>query len=287
MKQNHQSMRDARLSATSPNSAVDENELKEQHILDEVNDYLEHQQDEDPLFYDKLISIYESRKWIFRSFYLYSPAIFSPGDSKLKFKCFNKELADNPPDDAVYPLYPIQSAFFFKILDMAGDFTFDEKEKIEELAAKCDSFRVDPKYYQYFLYNKFMHYICISILRPPKTESEIEEERRKEEIEARLLAEQNAEPSDAGMEEQVVEEEEEPTDLTPVNQFTSNFYIGNIHKEALQHEFELYRKLLWRNTRDNLDLIKLYSLHFYHTTDKYDYIKFVYLVKANESETWE
>lgn len=62
-----------------------------------------------------------------------------------------------------------------------------------------------------------MHYICISILRPPKTESEIEEERRKEEIEARLLAEQNAEPSDAGMEEQVVEEEEEPTDLTPIN----------------------------------------------------------------------
>lgn len=89
------------------------------------------------------------------------------------------------------------------------------------------------------------------------------------------------------MEEQELEEEPEPVDLEPQDKFTSNFYVGRVHKEALQHEFEMYRKYLWRTTRDNVELIKLYSLHFYHTADKFDYVKFVYLIRSNERETWE
>jgi hypothetical protein len=73
----------------------------------------------------------------------------------------------------------------------------------------------------------------------------------------------------------------------PSNEYTSDFFIGNIFKEALKHEFELYRKQLWRATRDNIEMIKLWGIHFCYTEERFDYIKFIYLARVNESESWE
>lgn len=132
-----------------------------------------------------------------------------------------------------------------------------------------------------------MHFLCVSVLRPPKTHAEIAEEKRRAEIQARLEAERNAEPSDAGKEDLVQEVVEEPVVETPSNVFTSDFFIGHTCKEALKHEFEVYRKQLWRATRDNIEMIKLWGIHFCYTEERFDYIKFIYLARVSESESWE
>lgn len=77
-------MRDTRQTRFTQHSAAnpaDEADLKahDHKITHEINLYLQMVHNEDPIFYQKLSDIYESRKWIFRSFYLYSPVVLAQG----------------------------------------------------------------------------------------------------------------------------------------------------------------------------------------------------------------
>lgn len=127
---------------------------------------------------------------------------------------------------------------------MVADLTAQERSKLTDFARLCHAVRHHPKAGEYILYNKFLHFICLSVLRPPKTASEIAEDERKAEIEAKLLAEQEAEESETKIEEPI-EVFEEPIDTTPKDKFTGNFYLGNQTfevKQALKSEFTNYRK---------------------------------------------
>lgn len=252
-----------------------------------VEDFIQHVMNTIPSFYEKLKVVYVSRKWIFRSFYLYSPVILGPGVSKLNFKCLHNELASNPKEGYQYPMFPIQSSFFFKILDMVVEFTIEEKKMIEDICERCNALKYDSKYYQYFLYDKFLHYICTSdYIRPPKTKEELEQEEREKEMERRRLEEAKLEPS-VSPEEEMNEAEEEQEDNTPVTDFDQNFYIGMTHKKYMTAEFEAFKWNMWRYGQDAVENFKLYSVHFVHTEDKYESITFKYLTKPKKSITWE
>lgn len=259
-----------------------ERERIQKRIKSDVNTFVEDIRNGFPHYYECLISYVNSRKWIFKSWNLYSPTIKKPSEPVLPFPCVHNELSKL--QDLQCPFYGIEEEYFFRVLNMLSEVNTEFKRILMKFAEITETIYKDKKFGIYIAYDRWLHYLCwAEELKPYGWVEKVEEDEEEEEEEDMSSSEED--PNEL--------ENKNPQTDVPQTSFTGNIFVGN--KDGLKESLKGFMHELNETAEEETgDIPKMYyenrKLHSFEVTHDHERIQavtFNYIVRTDEKTPWE
>jgi hypothetical protein len=261
-----------------------EREKKLKKIKADVNDFIADVEASHPECLDYLKAFVASRKWIFKSWNLYSPTIKKPKEPKLPFKCIHSKLASY--SELPVPFYGIEEELFFKVLNMVRELTKEQTSILIKFAEITETVYKDRELGVYIAYDQWLHHLCwADRLKPEGWVEKVQEENEEEEEEDMSSSEEDPEAEANKKKEEMSKETQ--------TKFKENFFIGD--KEGLKEKIKQNMHELNETAEEETgDIPKMYyvnrKLHSFEVTHDHDRVQsviFNYIVRTDESQPWE
>lgn len=259
-----------------------ERDRQQKRIKADVDAFVDDVQAAHPEYFDFLRNYVDSRKWIFKSWNLYSPTVKKPGEPKLDFPCIHNTLSKIT--DLRCPFYGIEQEYFFRVLNMVKELNNEMKRLLIKFAEITETIHKDKKLGVYIAYDRWLHYLCwANKLKPDGWVEKVQEENEEEE-----------EEDMSSSEEDLNTHEEKKVDPNEANNiFVENFFIGD--KQALKEKIKTNMHELNETAEEETGDIpkmyyenrKLHSFEVLHDVDRVQAVTFNYIVRLDENTTWD
>ena len=261
-----------------------EREKKQKRIKADVNAFIEDIDANHPEYLDFLQAYVQSRKWIFKSWNLYSPTVKKAGEPKLPFNCIHHKLAKIP--ELQVPFYGIEEEFFYRVLNMVRELTNEHKRILIKFADITETVYKDKELGIYIAYDQWLHYLCwADRLKPDGWVEKVQEENEEEEEEDMSSSEEDPDAE--------VHQKKDDKNKEPQVKFTESFFIGD--KEGLKEKIKTNMHELNETAEEETgdipkmyyDNRKLHSFEVTHDNDRVQSLVFNYIVRTDEKMHWE
>lgn len=260
-----------------------ERERIQKKIKTDVNSFIRDIRSEYPEYFEYLKAFVESRKWIFKSWNLYSPTIKKPGEPVLPFSCIHNALSKL--NDLQCPFYGIEDEFFFRVLNMVRELNNELKRILMKFAEITETIYKHKELGIYIAYDRWLHYLCwAEELKPPKWVEKVEQDEEEEEEEDMSSSEEDVAVEDSKNKKPQVED---------AKKFKENIFVGDRKglKEKLKGFMHELNETAEEETGDIPKMYyenrKLHSFEVNHDGDRVQSIIFHYIVRTDEKTPWE
>lgn len=259
-----------------------ERERIQRRIKADVNTFIEDIRNGFPHYFDCLQSYVSSRKWIFKSWNLYSPTIKKPSEPVLPFPCVHNELSKL--QDLQCPFYGIEEEYFFRVLNMLSEVNTEFKRILAKFAEITETIYKDKKFGIYIAYDRWLHYLCwADQLKPYGWVEKVEEDEEEEEVEDMSSSEEDPNEQD----------NKNPQSDVPQTEFIGNIFVGD--KDNLKEKLKGFMHELNETAEEETGDIpkmyyenrKLHSFEVAHDTERIQGVTFNYIVRTDEKTPWE
>lgn len=259
-----------------------ERERIQRRIKNDVNNFINDVRNDYPEYFEYLKAYVESRKWIFKSWNLYSPTIKKPGESALHFPCIHQALSKL--NDLQCPFYGIEDEFFFRVLNMVRELNNELKRILMKFAEITETIYKHKELGIYIAYDRWLHYLCwAEELKPHGWVEKVEQDEEEEEEEDMSSSEEDLN----------VLENKKPVEEGPQVNFKENIFVGD--KKGLKEKLKGFMHELNETAEEETGDIpkmyyenrKLHSFEVNHDHDRVQSVIFHYIVRTDEKTSWE
>lgn len=258
-----------------------ERERIQRRIKNDVNAFINDVRNDYPHYFDYLKAYVESRKWIFKSWNLYSPTIKKAGESVLHFPCIHSALSKL--SDLQCPFYGIEDEYFFRVLNMVRELNNELKRILMKFAEITETIYKHKELGIYIAYDRWLHYLCwAEQLKPNGWVEKVEQDEEEEEEEDMSSSEEDL---------NVVENK--PVTEEANTKHKENIFVGD--KKGLKEKLKGFMHELNETAEEETGDIpkmyyenrKLHSFEVNHDHDRVQSVIFHYIVRTDEKTTWE
>ena len=257
-----------------------ERERVQRKIKGDVNNFIDEIAGSHPQYFRILQEFVNSRKWIFKSWNLYSPTIKKTGEPVLPFPSIHNTLSNMK--DMPLPFYGIEVEHFYRVLNMVEELNNELKKLLIKFAEITDTLFEDKKLGPYIIYDRWLHHLSwAESLKPEGWVEKVEEDNEEEEEEDMSSSE----------EDPTAQEDDKPKE--PQSEFKENIFVGD--KDGLKGKLkEFMHELNEMAEEETGDIPKMYyenrklhSFEVFHDAYRVQSLIFNYIVRLDEKTTWE